>query len=102
MPVGEVYQLAVDQELNGVLLTNVFYFAQLISGSGDDENDLIDAFEEDVVPTWLLCCSDDWQITCYRARRVSGVGTFAEALQVASGDVGDVVAEPLPANAVAV
>ena len=86
MPVGSTYQLAVDQSLHGVLCTNIFYFTQLLGGSGDDEDDLIASFKEDVVPQWQACLSVDWQITCYRARRVSGTGTFPEALEVPVDD----------------
>lgn len=102
MPVGSTYQLAVDQSLHGVLCTNIFYWTQTQTGSGDDEQDLIDAFKEDGTPAWQACLSDEWQITCYRARRVSGTGTFAEKFEVATGIDGDLTGAALPANAVAV
>ncbi|GAG55478.1 unnamed protein product [marine sediment metagenome] len=102
MSVGDVYQLAVDQVLHGVLLTNVFHFEQTIDGSGDDEADLFAAFEEDGLPNWKLAVSAQLMFTCLRARQVSGVGAFPESLLVLTGDVGALLEEALPANCVAV
>ncbi|GAG73764.1 unnamed protein product, partial [marine sediment metagenome] len=97
MPVGSTYQIAVDQSLHGVLCTNIFYFSQLETGSGDDEQDLMDAFKEDGMPAWRLCLSVDWAATCYRVRRVSGTGTFPEAFEVISGIIGALTGDALPA-----
>lgn len=102
MGVGDIYQLAVDQALHGVLLTNVLHVEQLIGGSGDDEDDLFAAFKEDSLPTWKLAVSAQLSFTCLRARQVSGVGSFAEALEVLAAQQGILLGEALPANNVAV
>lgn len=102
MAVDDVYQIAVDQTLHGILLTNLFHYKQLVGGSGDDEQDLIDAFAEDVQPAWEAALSLDWSITCYRSRQVSGSGAFPETLEVVTGAVGDLTGNAFPANAVAV
>ena len=102
MPIGEVYQLAVDQSLHGVLVTNIFYYNMLVDGAGPDEEQLFDAFKEDAIPTWRDACTSQWSVTCLRARRVSGVGTFPESLEVITGSAGTILEEALPANCVAV
>lgn len=102
MSVGDIYSLAIDQSLNGVLLTNVFHYEQTGPGAGNDEQELIDAWQADTLPTWKLAVSTSLQFTCGRARQVSGTGSFPETFEIFSAQIGALAGEALPANCVAV
>lgn len=102
MGVGDIYQAAVDQSLHGVAMTNVFHFEQTFAGTGEDEKDLAGAIEDDILPTWILAMSDDWEAVCIRTRQVSGTGSFPEELTLLTGQTGSIVGDALPANNVAV
>jgi hypothetical protein len=102
MGVGDIYSLAIDQDVHGVACVNVFHFEQTGPGAADDENELIDAFESDCFPAWQAATSTQWSAACARARQVSGSGAFPEVLQIIPGVAGALIGEALPANAVAV
>lgn len=102
MAVDDIYQLAIDQSLNGVLITNVFHYEQTGPGGTDSEQSLIDAWQSDTLPEWELAVATSLLFTCGRARQVSGVGSFPEQFEIFTGENGALVGEALPANAVAV
>lgn len=76
MAVGDVYQLAVNQSLHGISCANVFHFEQTSDTSPGvrPENSLMEAFKEDIVPSWQPLATTDWKINCYTARKVSPGG----------------------------
>lgn len=102
MAVDDIYQLAIDQSLNGVLLTNVFHYEQTGPGGSDPEQSLIDAWQTDTLPEWEAAVAVNLIFTCGRARQVSGVGSFPETFEIFASENGDLTGEALPANAVAV
>ncbi len=83
MPVGDIWQLSVDQTLFGQKLVNTFHYRQGIDeGSEDAAQQLMTAFKDDVIPVWTQAVTDDLNFVQLRAVRVHPGPTQPSVLAV--------------------
>jgi hypothetical protein len=98
MPIGGIYQLAVNQDLYGVKAANVYHFEQLSDTSPGvrPENSLMEAFLEHMTPLQALMSSEDWTMSCVTSRLVN----FGGGPQFIKPDTtpGEVNGQALPAS----
>ncbi len=99
MPAGDIYQLSVDQTLQGVAMTNVHYFKQESADNGDMGQACIDAYQADVQVAQLACQSSALTLDQYRAVRVHPGPSqpVVETIGAAGTRAGDACAASQPA-----
>ncbi|GAG85215.1 unnamed protein product, partial [marine sediment metagenome] len=97
MALGEVYQLSVNQRVNGVKSANVYNYEQTVAeGAGEvPAQTLMAAFLETITPLQAAISSQDWAMSCFAARRASDPGGVQFIL--ADTTPGDIVSESLAA-----
>lgn len=97
MPIGDIYQLSVDQLLFGVALTNTHYFRQESPDApSDTPSTLIEAYINDLLPLQLAMQSQDCVSSQIRVIRVHPIPSQATLQSITSP--GTIVAESHPAN----
>lgn len=97
MSINDVYQATIGMNVKGQKIVNVLHFQQT-SGDGviTPNNDLCLAIEEDLIPAYQTCCSNDLSFEKISAHKISPAigGTYVKALAVA----GTVAQDTLPPN----
>lgn len=102
MALDDIYYLAVDQVVYGVVCTNVFHYKESTAVAPGDNGaeQLVEAFEEDNAPVWAANLATDWSVVCLRAARIKPE-QGSEFPKTISGVSGAVTGPALPANQVA-
>lgn len=97
MPVGDIWELAVDQTLYGQAVVNRHFFQQESpDGQADVGDELINAYIANVEAEQLAFQTGDLRIEAYRARRVRPNPTQARLLS--SGQTGNSLGTSHSAN----
>ena len=77
MAVDDIFELSFDQTVHGIPATNVFRFRETSTDATNPNiggQQLIEAFEEDIVPVWQALCVQQWQGVCIKARKILPIG----------------------------
>ena len=101
MAIGDKYRVTTKGSLYGVTAVNVFHYAETATTIDTfPAKAVADAFVEDILPTWLACCSNAFTIHCVESTRVD-VGPGAPwVLTLTAANVGTRSGQALPANRV--
>jgi len=72
MPLGDIYQLGVNQVIHGVQIANVYHFEQTVDTTPGTraEDSLMEAWKEKMIPLQAAMSVTQWQMSCMTARKV--------------------------------
>lgn len=97
MAVNDIYQNTLVASLGTVALANVFYQKITVdAGPPDDQDAMVDAFIQQVLPDILSFQCADLVYECILSRKVSPLTGPAKVYPIQ--DTGDIVSAPVPAN----
>lgn len=76
MPIGDIYQLGVNQQVNGVNAANIYTYEQLsdVTPGNAPEASLMQAWLETMTPLQQAFSSDKWANVCLTCRKVRPTG----------------------------
>lgn len=98
MAINDVYQTTIRMNVKGQKIVNVLHFEQTAGdGAIPVNHELCLAIEEDLIPGYQACCSNDLSFEAITAHKISPAvgGTYVRPLAVS----GTVAEDTLPPNA---
>jgi hypothetical protein len=99
--IGDKYTLTTLGSLYGVACVNVFSYEETSATTDPFPTlALADSFIEDVLPSWMACCSSDFSIDCVEARVLGSGQAISQIRALSSGNVGLRDPDALPASRV--
>lgn len=96
MALNDIYKMSIVQEMNGVAMSNSFYYKEDVSPTTPDELGVYEAWKADISAEWLKTAATTLAITCQIVKRVFPTdGPAFTGFDQATGSGG---IDPLPTN----